>query len=136
MTKKNLTWKSNTGDPRISWFQNSWSSLFHDSVLGTNFVNFPPFHDFQKKLYYTFFVVASFSQSEYWDFLDRNHNMISIVNFFHYFYTTKKLHSLIRQSSATLIYCFKLLNFDNDTNYNLFFLFLHKKKGFQYLQPT
>ena len=38
-----------TGDPRISWFQNSWSLLFRDSVSGTNFVNSSPFHDFQKK---------------------------------------------------------------------------------------
>ena len=34
--------------PLISWFQNSWSPLFRDLVSGTNFVNSPPFHDFQK----------------------------------------------------------------------------------------
>ena len=40
---------TNTGDPLILRFQNSWSPLFCDSVSGPNFVNSPPFHDFQKK---------------------------------------------------------------------------------------
>jgi hypothetical protein len=39
----------NTGDPRILWFQNSWSSLFPDLMLGTNFGNSPPFRDLKKK---------------------------------------------------------------------------------------
>ena len=41
----------NTGGPRISWFQNSWSPLFRDSVSGLNFVNSLPFWGFwtQKK---------------------------------------------------------------------------------------
>ena len=34
-----------TGDHRISWFQNSWSPLFRDLVVGFNW-----FHDFQKKI--------------------------------------------------------------------------------------
>ena len=37
------------GGPRISWFHNSWSPLFRDYVLGTNFVKSPPFRDFEKK---------------------------------------------------------------------------------------
>ena len=39
----------NTGGPRISWFQNSWSPLFRDSVSGLNFVNSLPFWDFELK---------------------------------------------------------------------------------------
>ena len=52
---------ANTGDPRISWFQNSWSSLFNDSVSGTNFMNSPPFRDFQKKIIYIFCCCVLFS---------------------------------------------------------------------------
>ena len=47
--------------------------------------------------------------------------------FFSQFLQNKKLHSLIRQLSATLIYCFNLLTIDNAINCPLFFLFLHKK---------
>ena len=38
-----------TEDPRISWFQNSWSPLFRDSFLCLNFVNSSLFRDFEKK---------------------------------------------------------------------------------------
>ena len=38
------------GDPRISWFQNSWSLLFFDVGLGIDFMNFPLFHDLQNKI--------------------------------------------------------------------------------------
>ena len=38
-----------TGGPRISWFQNSWSPPFRDSVSGINFVKSPPFRDFESK---------------------------------------------------------------------------------------
>ena len=41
--------KSRTGGPRISWFHNSWSPLFRDSLLGLNFVNSSQFRDFEKK---------------------------------------------------------------------------------------
>ena len=32
----------NTGDPTISWFHNSWSPLFRDSI----------FHDFEEKIFF------------------------------------------------------------------------------------
>ena len=38
-----------TGSPRISWFPNSWSPPFRDSISGIKFVNSPPFRDFDKK---------------------------------------------------------------------------------------
>ena len=48
-------WATTTGDPRISWFHNSWSLLFRDIVSGLNFLNSPPFHDFEKKKSKIFF---------------------------------------------------------------------------------
>ena len=54
-----------TGDPRIFWFHNSWSPLFRDSVLGLNFVNTSPFHDFEEKnsknFFFGFFLKFFFS---------------------------------------------------------------------------
>ena len=41
--------KSNTGGPRISWFQNSWSPLFRDLVSGTISWKSPLFRDFKSK---------------------------------------------------------------------------------------
>ena len=40
---------SYTWSPCISWFHNSRSPLLCDSVLGLNFLNCTPFHDFEKK---------------------------------------------------------------------------------------
>ena len=51
--------KLDTGGLQISWFHNSWSPLFRDSVTGLNFVNSSPFHYFEKiknqKLIFIFF---------------------------------------------------------------------------------
>ena len=46
-----------TGDHRISWFQNSWSPLFRDLVVGFNW-----FHDFQKKIQKMAFFFKNFQK--------------------------------------------------------------------------
>jgi hypothetical protein len=124
---ESITLWLNTGDPRISWFQNSWSSLFHDSVSGTNFVNSPPFQDFPKKMRHILCCCVLFS---IWILrFSRQKSQYDIrCQFFSLFLHNKKLHSLIRQSFA-IVLIFWLLTIISIVNCFKFFLFLRKKKG-------
>ena len=64
------------GDPRISWFQNSWYPLFHYLVLGTNFVKSPLFHDFQKKIQKNFKTIF---QKKIFSFFSENYDELQLL---------------------------------------------------------
>jgi hypothetical protein len=94
-----------TWDPCISWFQNSWLSLFCDSVSGTNFLNFQPFHDFQKKNQKKiFFFLSNFYKKLIYIFFNVwifwLLRMMSIVICFSYFYATRKASFCMPLSAA------------------------------------
>ena len=58
-----------TGDPRISWFHNSWSPLFRDSVWGQ--ISW----FWRKKSKIFFFFGFFFFSKFFFDFFFRNHEM-------------------------------------------------------------
>ena len=130
-----------TWDPCISWFQNSWLSLFFYSVSGTNFLNFQPFHDFQKKNskffltftrnWYTFLLMYEYFG--YWEWCQSS----SVFPIF----TQQERPPFVchyLQPKERLIYCLNLMNQFSWSLVNYFFYFTQQERPpfvWQYLQP-